>query len=211
MEMADARLYSHWGSLTEALRSGNQQNEGKGGGRRSRNCMPTRSVFRLFLGAMTGASFKSAQAVGAQFPWRDYQTFVDVGCAQGCLPVQVALAQPHSAWHWIRFTGWARYSKNMWPVSDCQHRLRFQAGSFFDDPLPKTDVIVMGHILHDWDLPTKHMLLRKARPGVAAPRVAEKSESRFRNRCAAVVHVDRHRTGARCQYYVDCWYELETC
>jgi hypothetical protein len=43
-----------------------------------------------------------------------------------------------------------------------QDRVKFHAGSFFDDPLPKADVIVMGHILHDWDLPTKHMLLRKA-------------------------------------------------
>jgi hypothetical protein len=35
-------------------------------------------------------------------------------------------------------------------------------GSFFDDDLPKADVVTMGHILHDWDLPTKQMLVRKA-------------------------------------------------
>jgi hypothetical protein len=32
----------------------------------------------------------------------------------------------------------------------------------FENPLPKADVIVMGHILHDWDLATKKMLFRKA-------------------------------------------------
>jgi hypothetical protein len=35
-------------------------------------------------------------------------------------------------------------------------------GDFFKDELPKADVVLMGHILHDWDLPTKKMLLRKA-------------------------------------------------
>ena len=41
-------------------------------------------------------------------------------------------------------------------------RLRFTAGDFFADPLPKADVLVMGHILHDWDLDEKRMLLQKA-------------------------------------------------
>jgi hypothetical protein len=41
-------------------------------------------------------------------------------------------------------------------------RLTFQEGSFFTDPLPSTDVLTMGHILHDWDLEQKRMLLAKA-------------------------------------------------
>ena len=41
-------------------------------------------------------------------------------------------------------------------------RLKFAPGSFFTDPLPKADVIMMGHILHDWDLATKRMLIGKA-------------------------------------------------
>jgi hypothetical protein len=41
-------------------------------------------------------------------------------------------------------------------------RLTFQAGDFFKDPLPGVDVLVMGHILHDWSLEEKKLLLRKA-------------------------------------------------
>lgn len=41
-------------------------------------------------------------------------------------------------------------------------RLRFHPGNFFQDPLPKCEVIVMGHVLHDWNLDEKIMLLRKA-------------------------------------------------
>jgi len=41
-------------------------------------------------------------------------------------------------------------------------RLSFLPGNFFEDPLPTADVIRMGHILHDWDLDEKRMLLDKA-------------------------------------------------
>ena len=40
--------------------------------------------------------------------------------------------------------------------------MTFTPGDFFKDPLPSCDVIMMGHILHDWDLPTKRMLIGKA-------------------------------------------------
>ena len=41
-------------------------------------------------------------------------------------------------------------------------RLTFTSGNFFKHDLPKADVVLMGHILHDWDLPTKKMLIQKA-------------------------------------------------
>jgi hypothetical protein len=40
--------------------------------------------------------------------------------------------------------------------------LRFYPGDFFEDPLPTADVLVMGHILHDWGLEEKRLLLQKA-------------------------------------------------
>jgi O-methyltransferase len=47
-------------------------------------------------------------------------------------------------------------------------RVTFVPGSFFTDPLPKADVVLMGHILHDWDLPTKKMLVKKAYDALSA-------------------------------------------
>ena len=41
-------------------------------------------------------------------------------------------------------------------------RVAFVPGSFFDQELPRAAVVLMGHILHDWDLLTKKMLIRKA-------------------------------------------------
>jgi O-methyltransferase domain len=41
-------------------------------------------------------------------------------------------------------------------------RVSFVGGDFFKDPLPPADVIVLGRVLHNWDLDTKRMLLAKA-------------------------------------------------
>ena len=41
-------------------------------------------------------------------------------------------------------------------------RVTFRAGSFFERDLPKADVVMMGHILHDWNLEEKKILVRKA-------------------------------------------------
>ncbi len=44
---------------------------------------------------MTGGSLPVARALAAKFPWDSYRTVVDVGTAQGGVPVQIALSHPH--------------------------------------------------------------------------------------------------------------------
>ena len=162
LEMAATRLYPFWGSLTEALRTGAPQNEAKTGGDFFGALYDDPERLRGFLAAMTGLSMGSARAIARKFPWKSYQTFVDVGCAQGCLPVQVALAHKH-----VRGSGFDL--PPVGPIFDeyarsfrLGDRLSFAGGDFFRDPLPPADVIVMGHILHDWNLEEKHLLLQKA-------------------------------------------------
>jgi hypothetical protein len=117
---------------------------------------------RLFLQSMTGISLPSARALAGAFPWSAYQTFVDVGCAQGGLPVEVALAHPHLGGIGFDLPVVRPVFEDYVRSFGLEGRLRFEPGSFFDDPLPRADVIVMGHILHDWDLEQKRMLVRKA-------------------------------------------------
>jgi len=162
LEMANARLYPFWGSLTEALRTGELQNEAKAGGQGFFAALyadPKR--LEGFLKAMTGLSLGAARAIAEKFPWPQYRTFVDVGTAQGGLPVQVALAHPH-------LTGRGFDLPVVGPIFDeyirshgLSDRLRFHPGDFFEDPLPSADVVVMGHILHDWDLDEKRRLIAK--------------------------------------------------
>lgn len=162
-EMANARLYPFWGSLTEALRTGQPQNESKqGGGNPFDALYSDAGRLRQFLSAMTGISLGAAQAIAAKFPWRDHRTFIDIGCAQGAVPVQVAQAHPHLSGGGFDLDAVGPIFEDYVASFGLTERLRFHPGSFFNDALPKADVLVMGHILHDWDLPTKRMLLSKA-------------------------------------------------
>lgn len=162
LEMANARLYPFWGSLTEALRTGQPQNESKLGANPFDALYSDPARLRQFLSAMTGISLPAAQSIAAKFPWREYRTFADVGCAQGGLPVQLALAHDHLQGIGFDLAAVRPVFEEYAAGFGLKDRLRFQEGSFFTDPLPPADVIVMGHILHDWDLETKRLLLAKA-------------------------------------------------
>jgi hypothetical protein len=94
-EMINARLYGFWGALTEALRNGEPQNEIKTGGELFSVLYQDPIRLKQFLQAMTGYSMGTAQAIAQKFPWAQYKTFIDIGCAQGGVAVQVALAHPH--------------------------------------------------------------------------------------------------------------------
>jgi hypothetical protein len=163
LEMAAVRLYPFWSSLTEALHTGKPQNEAKGGGSGLFETLyadPKR--LRIFLEAMTGVSMGPARAIARKFPWKKYKTLMDIGGAQGCASVQAALAHKH-------LTGGEFDLPPVGPIYEdyvksfgLEQRLKFVPGDFFKDALPSADVLLMGHILHDWNLDEKLVLLSKA-------------------------------------------------
>jgi hypothetical protein len=164
LEMTNTRLYHFWGDLTEALRTGSPQNESK----TNPGASPFESLYsdpanlRLFVQGMTGISLETAQAIATKFPWTRYKSFVDVGGAQGALPVQVAREHLHLSGVVFDLPAVAPLFQEYVTSFGLQDRIRFQAGSFFTEPLPRADVIVMGHILHDWNLEQKKALVAKA-------------------------------------------------
>lgn len=161
LEMANARLYGFWGSLTEALRTGEHQNEAKHGADVFGATYADPERLRGFLAAMSAVSAGPAKAIAAKFDWSECKTVMDLGAAQGMVPV--TLLQAHSHLSGIGFD--LPQVKPVFEAFAAQNgladRLRFVAGDFFKDELPRADVVVMGHILHDWGLLEKKALLAK--------------------------------------------------
>jgi len=162
LEMANRRLYPFWGGLGEALRTGTPQNEVKHGGDPFARMYADPALLESFLKAMTSASRGMAKSINASFPWQDHRSFADIGCAQGGLTVEIARGHGH-----LRGIGYdlppvrpvfERYVES----NAMAGRVAFHPGDFFKDPLPPADVLVMGRILHDWNLEQKRMLLAKA-------------------------------------------------
>ena len=162
LEMLNARLFGFWNNLTEGLRTGDPQNEAKAGGNMFEAVYSDPGLLRGFARAMTASSMGPAMVMAQAFPWDRYKTVIDIGCAEGCLPVQVAQAHPHMGGGGFDLEPIRPLFDEYVAAAGLEDRLTFHAGDFFADDLPHADVLVMGKILHDWDLDEKLELLGKA-------------------------------------------------
>ena len=107
-------------------------------------------------------------AIAKKFPWDRYQTYYDIGSAQGGLVAQVTLAHPHIKGGGFDLSPTGNIFEEYIRSFGLSDRLQFIPGDFFKDPLPQADVLSMGHILHDWNLEQKKLLINKAYSSLAA-------------------------------------------
>ena len=163
LEMANARLYPFWGDLTEALRTGEPQNEVKHTGKPMFDELysdPAR--LEQFMGAMQGVSLGNFQALAEKFDFSKYKTLCDVGGATGQLCTIVATHHPHLQCTSYDLPVVVPIAERFIAAAGLSDRVTAASGDFFADPLPEADVITMGLILHDWNLDRKMHLIRAA-------------------------------------------------
>jgi hypothetical protein len=111
---------------------------------------------------MTAGARLVAPAIATKCPWHQHRTVVDVGTSQGGLPVEIARAHAHITGGGFDLPPVRPRFERYIERHGLSERLRFHAGDFLRDPLPGADVLIVGRVLHNWDLATKLMLLRKA-------------------------------------------------
>ncbi|OLB73956.1 MAG: methyltransferase [Actinobacteria bacterium 13_2_20CM_2_71_6] len=162
LELASARTYRHWADLTLALITGEPQNGTRDDVDLFTAIEADPHHLRGFHQAMTGLSMPSILALAEKFPWHLYQTVADVGCSEGALLSQVVLRYPHVIGIGFDLAPVRPLFHGYVSGLGLGHRLGFLAADFFVDPLPEADVLVFGHVLHDWDLDTRRLLLAKA-------------------------------------------------
>ena len=163
LEMSNARLYGFWGGLTEALQTGQPQNEIKHTGRSMfEELYSDPGRLEQFMAAMTGISAGNFLQLAEKFDFSRYNTVCDVGGATGLLSIILANRHPH-----LRCTSFDLPVVEPIAARAIEHagladRVSTASGNFFTDPLPGADVITMGLILHDWNLERKRQLIRAA-------------------------------------------------
>ena len=163
LEMANARLYPFWGDLTEALRTGKPQNEMKRDGRPLFEALyADEQRLEQFMAAMAGISAGNFQALAEKFNFSNYKTLVDVGGATGQLSMSVARRHPNLVCTSADLAVVEPIAKRAIAKAGLSSRVGTAVVDFFKDALPKADIVTMGMVLHDWDLETKRMLIRKA-------------------------------------------------
>jgi hypothetical protein len=96
LEMANARLYPFWGNLTAGLKTGEPQNEVKGGkGNLFEALYSDEQRLEQFLRAMQGVQMGNFMMLAERLDLSKYKTFCDVGGANATLASVVAKRHPH--------------------------------------------------------------------------------------------------------------------
>ena len=163
LEMANARLYRFWADLTEALKTGQPQNEVKHAGSSMFNELykdPAR--LEQFMNAMSGISAGNFSSFAEKFDFSRYQTLCDVGGATGLLSIIVAQRHPHLRCTSADLPVVVPIAERRIAAAGLAGRISAKPLDFLAEPLPKADVITMGLILHDWNLEKKMHLIRAA-------------------------------------------------
>ncbi|MCQ4084256.1 acetylserotonin O-methyltransferase [Streptomyces sp. RB6PN25] len=150
-------LYPAWGRLEEALRTGQPQS-----GSDFEAVTKNPAILRQFIGSMDAfTNVLGAQLIDA-FDWSPYGSVADIGGARGNLASQIVRARQHLAGHVFDLPAMEPFAKELIAELGLEGRLEFHGGSFFTDPLPSADVVILGHVLHDWDAQQRSELLHKA-------------------------------------------------
>jgi predicted O-methyltransferase YrrM len=163
LEMCNARLYRFWNDLGPALKTGQPQNEVKHSQKPMFETL-YEDLPRLeqFMGAMTGLSRGNFMALADKFDFSNYKTLCDVGGATGLLSMLVATRHPHMRCTSFDLPPVEPIARNAIARQGLSDRVQTASGDFFQDALPKAEVITMGMILHDWNLEKKKQLIKAA-------------------------------------------------
>jgi hypothetical protein len=149
--------YPAWGRLAEALRSGLPQAVAD-------FTEMSRDPGRLagFLDMMDALNGALAPQVAQSIEWRGYRSVADVGGARGNLLASVVKAHPHLGGVVFDLPQMRPFFDEHMAALGLTGRVRFSAGDFFTDTLPREDVLIIGHVLHDWAPDERRQLIDAA-------------------------------------------------
>jgi O-methyltransferase domain len=113
---------------------------------------------RLFNDAMTALTHAQVAGILSTYDFSGFKTIADIGGGEGHLLRAVLAANPSAQGVLFDLPQVVQQAKTV-PFE----RLTFQAGSFFEDPLPVCDAYLMKIIIHDWSDKEATEILRAIR------------------------------------------------
>lgn len=163
-----SRLHYHtWSRLTEALRDGRAKfhqevNETSAFGQlyedpdRARHLMSHMDAFNGFV----------ADELAGRIDWSGYTSFVDIGGGRGNVAARLVAAHPHLSGGVFDLPGLSPLFDELMSELGTTGRVEFHGGDFYTDPLPRADVLIIGHVLHDWPQARRRELVARTYPAV---------------------------------------------
>jgi hypothetical protein len=133
--MLNDRLFKFWHDLSEALRTGQPQNEIKHGQKGMfEELYAEVSRLEQFMGAMTGLSRINFEAFAARFDFSKFKTLCDVGGATGLLSIEIAKKHPHLHCTSFDLPPVEPIARKHIAAAGLSDRIGTASGDFFKDP-----------------------------------------------------------------------------
>jgi hypothetical protein len=162
-EMLNSRMFESWGHLGTALKTGLPQNEAKDNGKAwFEELYADETKLGEFLEAMSGLQAANFAQLAEKFDFSRYKTVGDIGGALALSSRIIGARHEHLTFTSFDLPQVAPHAQKHIDAAGMVDRITVVSGDFFQDQLPKADVIIMGNILHDWNLENKNILIRKA-------------------------------------------------
>jgi hypothetical protein len=162
-EMLNARLFGFWNDLGNALKTGLPQSEVKVHGKPIfEEVYASESQLGIFLESMTGFQSANFHQLAESFDFSKFNSVSDIGGALALLSRTVGARHEHLSFTTFDLPPVAPLARKQIDEAGMTDRIEVISGDFFEDELPKADVITMGNILHDWNLEKKKILIGKA-------------------------------------------------
>uniref|UniRef100_A0A7S3R691 O-methyltransferase C-terminal domain-containing protein n=1 Tax=Dunaliella tertiolecta TaxID=3047 RepID=A0A7S3R691_DUNTE len=102
------------------------------------------------------------KALAQKFDFSRFSSVADIGGSTGCACVALCAHHPHLTATTCDLPAVRSVATAYIERHGMQGRVKVMDMDFFKDGFPKTDVIIMGMILHDWGLDRKKFLLKQA-------------------------------------------------
>lgn len=157
MMRSNRNLYPAWGKLSDALRTGEPQSGGS-----FEQVLAQPHILRQFIGMMDALTQQLAPELVDVYPWSEHASLLDVGGCRGNLAGHLVKAHPEVAGHVFDLPAMEPFFDEHIGGLGLAGKVQFHGGDFFADPLPSADVVVLGHVLHDWDEAQRGFLVGKA-------------------------------------------------
>lgn len=155
------KQYDMWGNLLKYLKGDYNYLNNQERGEFYKNLYKSKESTEEYAKSMSTLNLGDHIAIADKIDCSDYDTVVDLGCAEGGLLVQLMQKNKHIKGIGLDLPEIEEVCEKNIEKFSLHDRIKFLPLNFLTDDLPKADAYTLGHIIHALSIEDRFMLLKK--------------------------------------------------